>query len=128
MGNLSRVLALSLLAALAMIFSVSISNACPLGNAVPVTDSEGVVKVCDAFGDVVTVRGFPPNKRITDNRLFKTMYCPTKTGMVEPHKPRPREKAWPKGVTPMHFVCDVAMRRPDGSVVPLPRKLARRAR
>ncbi len=105
----------------------SAAGRCPLGNEVPTTDAQGVVKVCDAFGKVVTVRGFPPNKRITENRLFKTMHCPTLSGEVEPHKPRPREKAWPKGVTPMHFVCDVAMRRLDGRVVPLPRKVARRA-
>lgn len=128
MGNRSRVLALSLFAALAMIFMVSTSSACPLGNAVPMTDSKGVTKVCDAFGNVVAVRGFPPNKRITENRLFKTMHCPTLSGKVEPHKPRPREKAWPKNVTPMHFVCDVAMRRLDGTIVPLPRKAARRTR
>ena len=126
---------LPLLMAGMMIFEAPAAAAgrCPLGDKVPITDARGVVKVCDAFGNVLTVRGFPPGKRVPVNRLFKTMYCPSvngseRTGWVEPHEPRRREAPWPPGVTPMHFNCDVAMRRLDGSVVPLPRKAARRSR
>lgn len=118
----------ALLAAMVMIFlpSTAFGASCPLGNRAPVSDANGVAKVCNSQGHVLTVREFPPNKVITENRLFWNMICPTMSGFVEPHKPWPRERAWPKGVTPMHFVCDAPMQYLDGRVVPLPRNVIRR--
>lgn len=61
-----RFLVLPSLMAGMMIFQTPASAAgrCPLGDAVPVTDAQGVVKVCGAFGNVLTVRGFPPGKLV----------------------------------------------------------------
>lgn len=97
----------------------SAQAACPLGDEIPISDANGVAQVCDSFGDVLTVRGGPPNKPIPVNRLFTTTRCPTRTGFVEPHTPRTRERPWPPGVTPMHFRC-------DGGIVKLGKKKKRR--
>ena len=82
---------------------------CPLGDGIPVTDGNGVAQVCNAFGDVITVRGGRPNAPVPENCLFANMRCPTLSGQVEAVKPRRWKVPCSPGITPMHFVCDVPM-------------------